>query len=160
MNIHSQWTVAPESVKNDRRCVGWSNKKQLRLTLLALFLLQASVPCVRAQIAASIKRTVSDNARNLETRATRNTTTAEAGRSLVLSLPVGEYEVKVAKPDFPEAIRTEIRSVVGQEAIVDLTLQASVVKAEVRVSGDAPLASTTTQDISGLVGEQQIRTFL
>src|SRR5262249_46545960 len=47
--------------------------------------------------------------------------------------------------------------VVGEEASIDLTLQVSAVKAEVRVSGDAPLVSTTTQDISGLVGEEQIK---
>jgi len=49
----------------------------------------------------------------------------------------------------------KIRLVVGQEASVDLKLQVSAVKAEVRVIGDAPIVSTSTRDISGLVGEQQ-----
>src|SRR5256884_9632038 len=40
---------------------------------------------------------------------------------------------------------------------VDITLQVSTVKAEVRVNEDAPIVNTTTKDISGIVGEQQIR---
>ncbi|PYU82615.1 MAG: TonB-dependent receptor [Acidobacteria bacterium] len=47
--------------------------------------------------------------------------------------------------------------VVGQEARVDLTLEVSTVKAEVTVTQDAPMVSTTTRDISGLVSEQQLK---
>jgi hypothetical protein len=47
--------------------------------------------------------------------------------------------------------------VVGQEASVDLTLQLSTVKVEEIVNGDVPIVSTTTTDISGLVGEQQVK---
>jgi len=47
--------------------------------------------------------------------------------------------------------------VVGQEARVDLTLEVSTVKAEVTVTQDAPMVSTTTRDISGLVSEQQVK---
>ena len=65
--------------------------------------------------------------------------------------------MKVSKAGFQEAIRGEIRLVVGQEASVNLALQVSTIKAEVRVSEDAPLVSTSTRDISGLVGEQQIK---
>ena len=97
------------------------------------------------------------NTKNLETGATRTASTDEGGRYLVLSLPVGEYEVRVTKPGFQDAIRSGIRLVVGQEASVDLILQVSAVRAEVRVNGDAPIVSTTTRDISGLVGEQQVK---
>ena len=58
---------------------------------------------------------------------------------------------------FSRPIRGGIRLVVGQEASVNLALQVSSVKAEVRVSEDAPLVNTSTRDISGLVGEQQIK---
>jgi len=167
MNMHSQWTVAPESVEKGRR-IGWPSKKLFRLTMLVLFLLQASAPCLRAQTSASIKGIVTDptgapvpsstvNTKNLETGATRTTSTDDAGRYLLLSLPVGEYEVRVTKAGFQEAVRSGIRLVVGEEASVDLKLQLSEVSAEVRVLGDAPIVSTTTQDVSGLVGEQQIK---
>ena len=97
------------------------------------------------------------DANNTETGTTRSTSTDDAGRYLVLALPVGEYEVRVTKAGFQQAIRSGIRLVVGQEASVDLTLQVSTVKAEVRVDGDAPVVSTSTNDISGLVGEQQVK---
>src|SRR5215472_3904819 len=136
--------------------------------LIALLITLLCLPCARAQTSASIKGIVTDpagapvpssvvNTKNLETGATRTGTTDDAGRYLVLSLPVGEYEVRVVKAGFQEAIHSGIRLVVGQEASVDLTLQVSAVKAEVRVNGDAPVVSTTTQDISGLVAEQQIK---
>jgi hypothetical protein len=126
------------------------------------------LPAAHAQVSASIKGIVSDpsgatvpssvvTTKNLETGAIRSAATDDAGRYLVLSLPVGEYEVRVTKPGFQDAIRSGIRLVVGQEATVDLTLQVSAAKTEVLVNGDAPVVSTTTTDISGLVGEQQVK---
>jgi len=95
--------------------------------------------------------------RNVETGATRTTATNEAGRYLVISLPVGEYEVLVTKNGFQDAIRGGIRLVVGQDATVDLTLQVSAVKSEVRVTEDSLIVTTSASDISGLVGERQIK---
>src|SRR5256884_1120068 len=145
-----------------------SKQSTLRLTFVTLFICLVSVPRAHAQISASIKGMVTDssgapvpsssvNAKNIETGAIRSATTDEAGRYLVLSLPVGKYELSVSKPGFQEAVRSGVRLVVGQEASVDITLQVSTVKAEVRVNEDAPIVNTTTKDISGIVGEQQIR---
>jgi hypothetical protein len=142
---------------------GWN-----RFALLALFMTMCWWQPVRGQVAASIAGVVTDssrapvasatvNARNTETGAVRTAITDDAGRYQIVSLAIGPYEVSVSKSGFQEAIRSGIRLVVGQEAIVDLTLQVSAVKAEVRVSEDAPLVSPTTQDISGLVGEQQVK---
>ena len=139
-----------------------------RLTLTMVFLMLFCLPSAPAQVSASIKGIVTDpsgaivpsstvTTKNLETGAIRSGTTNDAGRYLVLSLPVGEYEVRVTKPGFQDAIRSGIRLVLGQEASVDLTLQVSAVKVEEVVNGDAPIVSTTTTDISGLVGEQQVK---
>ena len=139
-----------------------------RLKLTMVFLMLSGLPSAPAQVTASIKGIVTDpsgaivpssmvTTKNLETGAIRNATTDDAGRYLVLSLPVGEYEVRVTKAGFQDAIRSGIRLVVGQEASVDLTLQVSAVKVEEIVNGDAPIVSTTTTDISGLVGEQQVK---
>ena len=48
----------------------------------------------------------------METGSARGTVTDEAGRYLVLALPVGEYEVKVDKSGFQEEVRTGIHLVV------------------------------------------------
>jgi hypothetical protein len=125
------------------------------------------LPAARAQVSASIKGTVTDpsgapvpsavvKVKNLETEATRNSTTDDSGRYLALSLPVGEYELRVSKPGFQDAIRSGIHLVVGQEASVDLRLQVGVEISQVLVTADAPIVSTTTKDISGLVGEQAV----
>jgi Carboxypeptidase regulatory-like domain len=147
----------------DFRRFGWT-----RFALVAHFVAMCWSQPVHGQIAASITGTVTDSsgapvasatvtAKNTETGAVRTAITDDAGRYQIVSLAIGPYEVSVSKSGFQEAIRAGIRLVVGQEAIVDLMLQISAVKAEVRVSEDAPLVSPTTQDISGLVGEQQVK---
>src|SRR6266849_9605079 len=86
----------------------------------------AALP-TQAQVAASVTGIVTDpsgapisaatvTAKNLETAAVRTTTTDDAGRYLLLSLPVGEYEVRAAKAGFQDAVRSGIHLVVGQEA--------------------------------------------
>jgi hypothetical protein len=126
------------------------------------------LPSARAQVSASIKGIVTDpsgapvpaatvTTKNTETGAARSAITDDAGRYQFVWLAVGQYEVAVTKPGFQQAIRSGIRLVVGQEASVDLKLQVSAVQAEVRVTEDAPIVSTTTSDISGLVGEQQVK---
>ena len=47
--------------------------------------------------------------RNVETGATRIARTDNAGRYLLLSLPIGEYEVRAAKTGFQDAVRTGSR---------------------------------------------------
>src|SRR5258707_8554784 len=127
----------------------------------------AALP-TQAQVAASITGTVTDpsgapisaaavTAKNLETAAVRNATTDDAGRYLLLSLPVGQYEVRVTKAGFKEAVRSGIQLVIGQEARVDLNLQVGAVETQVIVNSDVLLVSTATSDISGLVGEQQVK---
>src|SRR5260370_264864 len=128
----------------------------------------ACLPSARAQVSASIKGTVTGpsgsavpsadvKTKNREAGAIRSGTTADAGRYLVLSLPVGEYEVRVTKPGFQDTVRSGIHLVVGEEANVDVRLQVGAVKSEITVTGDAPIVSTTTRDISGLVGEQAVK---
>src|SRR5216683_2321794 len=123
---------------------------------------------VYAQVVASITGIVTDpsgapisaaavTAKNLETGAVRSTATDDAGRYLVLSLAVGQYEVRVTKAGFKEAVRSGIQLAIGQEARVDLNLQVGAVETQVIVASDVLLVATTTSDISGLVGARQIK---
>ena len=135
------------------------------LLLLILFLRS---PLAGAQGSSSISGTVSDpsgaavssasvSARNLETGAIRSAFTNDQGRYEILSLPVGRYEVKASKPDFEDSLRTGVELALGQEARLDFHLQVGTVSSEITVTGDAAMVTTTTRDISGLVGEQQVR---
>jgi hypothetical protein len=150
------------------RSAGWSTWACLRLTLLSLLLMLFGLPSARSQVSASIKGSVTDpsgapvpsadvKTKNLETGAIRSSITDEAGRYLVLSLPVGEYEIRVAKAGFQDAIRSGIQLVVGEEANVDLRLAVGVEISQITVRADAPIVSTTTRDISGLVREQAVK---
>jgi len=95
--------------------------------------------------------------KSLETAAARSTTTDEAGRFTLLSLPLGPQEVKAEKAGFKTAIRTGINLQLGQNAVVNLRLEVGELYQPVTVSGDAPLVNTTTASVSGLVGERQLK---
>jgi len=125
-------------------------------------------PAVQAQASAAISGIVTDpsgatvsaasvTARNVETGETRSTVTDSAGHFWVPSLAVGEYEVHVTKQGFQEAIRGGIHLAVAQEAKVDMALKLGQVTEQFKVTEDAPVVSVTTADISGLVGEQQVK---
>jgi hypothetical protein len=170
MNRYPILRVGEDAAGALRRCPRLLLSFLLHSPLLLLTLLTSLtfLPSLHAQTSASIKGIISDKSnapvpsaavklRNLETGTTRGAMTDDAGRFLLLSLPVGDYEIRVTKPGFQDAIRSGLHLVVGEEANVDLRLQVSGVSSEIIVTGDAPLVSTTTRDISGLVGEQAIK---
>jgi hypothetical protein len=161
-------TLSANSLGDKRSRVSRPKWTRHRLMFLTLFMMLSCLPSARAQVSASIKGTVTDpsgapvpsaavTTKNLETGAIRSSVADDAGRYLVLSLPVGEYEIRVAKAGFQDAIWTGIHLVVGEEANVDLQLQVGVEISQITVTADAPIVSTTTRDISGFVGEQQVK---
>ena len=167
MKANRQAASWEDILRTGQRCGQWNGVWQ-RVALPGLLLVFCWLPGAQGQVSGSIKGLVTDSSgapvpsaavqtRNLETAAVRNGITDDGGRYLVVAIPVGLYEVRVTKSGFQDAIRSGIRLVVGQEATVDLNLQVTEVKAEVKVTGDAPIVSTTTKDISGLVGEQQVK---
>jgi hypothetical protein len=140
----------------------------VRCVLLALLTLTLRLPMAQAQVSASIHGVITDasgapvaqvtvRTKNLETGVVRTTNTDDAGRYLVLALPVGKYEVRISKSGFQDAVQSGIHLVVGEEASVDLRLQVKAVESVVNVTSDAPIVSVTTRDISGLVGEQAVK---
>ena len=120
------------------------------------------------QISATLRGEVSDpsglgvtsatvTAVNADTGLTRKTNTDGEGRYRFFALPVGEYAVHATKAGFAEEIRKGIHLVVGQEATVDVQLRIGEVDQQVTVNQDAPAVALTTRDISGLVGERQVK---
>ena len=139
-----------------------------RFALLMSVLVCCCISNVVAQVTATLSGTVSDQsgalvsgatatARNVDTGFSRSTVTNQAGFYQLFALPVGQYEVRVKKDGFAEAVRTGIRLVVGQDASADLNLHVGAVSEELKVTADAALVNVTTQDISGLVGERQVK---
>ena len=141
-------------------------RKNLFFSLLLLIL--AGAPVLRAQVSASLAGVIRDpsgariagasiTVTNVETGAARASVTDDAGRYEVLALPVGEYKISVSKAGFQEQARGGIHLAVGQEAEVDLSLHVGTERQQVLVKEEAPMVSTTTSDISGLVGERQVK---
>ena len=121
-----------------------------------------------AQGEASIQGTVSDSSggaipsvairiKNLETGAERNQVTDEAGRYDASALLVGRYEVRAEKAGFRSEVRTGVSLVLGQRETVDLVLQVGDIRQTVQVESTPTVVAVTTEDISGLVGERQVK---
>jgi hypothetical protein len=167
MNLYSLWAVGGKS--NNAASATSKPAACFARALVPMFLiLLTQLPLAHAQALSSVTGMVSDptgapvssasvSVKNLETGAMRAAVTDDAGRYQALALPVGIYELKAAKAGFQDATRSGIELVVGQQANIDFHLQVGAVSSEITVMGDAPMVSTATTDISGLVAEQQVK---
>jgi outer membrane receptor protein involved in Fe transport len=95
--------------------------------------------------------------RNVGTGATHELVSDDAGRYRVPLLPPGDYEVHVSMPGFQAVAHRGIHLTVGQDAVVNVTLQPGTVATEVNVSADASSINLTSAALSGLVNDKQIR---
>ncbi|MGC1359992.1 MAG: carboxypeptidase-like regulatory domain-containing protein [Silvibacterium sp.] len=95
--------------------------------------------------------------RNVETGASRTLTSDGEGRYAAPSVPVGSYSVSAAREGFGTQTQTGIRLVVGQSAVVDLSLAIGPVQQEVTVASTPATVELSTQQTSGLVDEKQVK---
>src|SRR5271154_3223302 len=94
---------------------------------------------------------------NLETGTERALVTDDSGRFNAPALPVGSYEIAASKTGFRTDRQTSITLVVGQREEVNLKLQVGDVRQTVEVPAVPTYVQITTEDISGLVGERQVK---
>jgi len=127
----------------------------------------AAAATARAQGQASISGIVSDETgtaipaasveiKNQETGAIRSVVAGIDGRYEAPLLPVGNYEVSGEKTGFEQA-KAVVTLVLGESANINLTLPVAQLQQVVQVEESAIAVSATTTDISGLVGEQQVK---
>ena len=139
------------------------HRKHLWLGILLL-----TPALLQAQVSAEISGRVEDatgsavggvtvTVKSVETGATRSVVSDADGNFHVLSLPVGQQELKAEKTGFKSVVRTGINLAVGQEAVVNLQLEVGDLVQQVTVIAEAPLVNTTTSSVSGLVGEREIK---
>ena len=142
------------------------SKPRLWTALFSLCLV-SSLPAF-SQVSAVLSGRVTDptgaviagatvTATSQETGISRTTTTNHAGMYELMALPIGHYQLSAKKTGFGEQVRTGILLVVGQDATVDLSLKVGELTEQVKVEGDAELVNATTQGISGLVGEKEVK---
>lgn len=139
----------------------------LRLLLLLPILFSGSA-LVAQIVGGTINGTVQDSSgaavsaakvtvRHLETGAVRTLATGGDGRYSAPSLPVGAYEVSVARDGFESQQRTGIALTVGQSLQANFTLGVSAVQEQVEVNAVSSSVNTTTQQVSGLITERQVK---
>jgi len=142
--------------------------RALFVASIVLLFVCSWAPSGFAQVSATLSGAVTDQsgaavtaadvtARNLDSGLSRSTVTDQEGRYRLFALALGQYEIRVKKSGFAEALRTGIRLVVGQDATADVGLRLGAVSEEMKVEGDTSVVTVTTQDISGLVGERQVK---
>ncbi len=121
-----------------------------------------------AQVSAGLSGRVTDQtgaaitgatvtATNRDTGMSRTTVTTGSGSYLFVALPIGQYELRANKDGFAEEIRSGIVLVVGEDATANLHLQVGKVTEQVKVTDNVPVVNASTQDISGLVGEKEVK---
>ena len=117
---------------------------------------------------ASILGTVSDPAGGVvpevsitvtstDTGISQQVTTDKNGRYAVHFLAPGPYSLSASVSGFKTETRSGIVLTVGQQAVIDLTLQVGERMEVVKVTGAAPLVNTTASETSYLVGDTTIR---
>ena len=94
---------------------------------------------------------------SVATGATRELKTDAAGHYRIPVLQPGEYEVHITAAGFQPVTRRGIQLAVGQNAVIDVTLEIGRVSDQVTVTADAPHVNTTSGAVSGLVGDKEIR---
>src|SRR5882724_11056988 len=137
----------------------------LGLALMALLIFVSGSAMAQVNTAA-LSGTVTDasgsavpgatvTATSSETSAAHTATTDDSGSYRLLSLPVGRYEIKAEKTGFKTAVQTGINLVVGQQGVINMSMEVGQVTQQVTVSGEAAmLVNTSPASISGIVDEQ------
>src|SRR3989475_1549809 len=117
----------------------------------------ASITGVVRDVSGAVVPGAAVTVQQVETGTTRTAQTDEDGNYWSPSLPVGQYEVDVQKTAFKQQVRSGITLAVGQQAVVNITLEVGDVEQRVNVTAEAPLVNTTLSSTSGLVSEREVK---
>ncbi len=105
----------------------------------------ASIPA--AQIAVT----------NPATGLVRSASTDSAGAFVVLSLPIGTYNVEVKAQRFTTTNVKDLVLHIGEDLLVDVTMRVGQVQEQVSVAAEAPLTDTLSPEIGNVIQEQRVQ---
>ena len=94
---------------------------------------------------------------NVDNGSARNLVSDNGGRWREPVLLPGDYRIRIASPGFQTVVRKGIHLAVGQDAVIDVTLEVGQTKTEVEVVANAQQVNLTSGQVSGLVDEKQMR---
>src|SRR5947208_13916803 len=135
--------------------------------VLGLVLFLSAVPVFAQLPTGTILGTVKDasgalipgaavTAQNVETGTSRSTLTNETGAYRLAALPVGHYDLRVELSGFKATTQRGLVLSVGDETVLNFSLEVGTPSQELVVSSDAPIVNTTTASLGGLVNEQKL----
>jgi hypothetical protein len=93
---------------------------------------------------------------NVDTAQARLAISGDEGRYSAPQLGIGNYEIRAELAGFQTGVRRGIQLAVGQQAVVNFTMQIGSITEEVVVSGEAPLVNTTSSTLSDVITEVQV----
>lgn len=96
-------------------------------------------------------------AQHLASGAARTATSDENGEFTLAGLPVGAYEVRAELQGFQSVVQSGIALVLGQPAVLTLTLAVGTAEDEITVIAEVSGIQTRSGELSFLVTEAQIR---
>lgn len=143
----------------------------VRTALVGLLLVAFFVSTVRGQSEATtgvIEGSVLDPSggalpgatvtlRNTATNFEQTVTTDRQGRFRALLLPLGPYRVTVALSGFATLVRDGVTLAVGQTVTLQLRLELSTVKQEVKVTAEAPVVETSRTEGATRIDEKAVQ---
>ena len=91
-----------------------------------------------------------------QTGLSRTVVSGGDGGYRVSALPVGLYEVRATLDGFRTAVRSGLTLAVGQEAVINVTLEVGAISESVAVTAEAPLVNTTSGSLGALVDAQAV----
>ena len=95
--------------------------------------------------------------KNVATGVTRGVTTDPAGFYAAPNLLPGSYDVATAAPGFSSEVRSGITLTVGEQQVLNFTLQVGNVTQTVEVAAEAPTVQLASSSISAVVNSTTVR---
>jgi len=144
----------------------WKTATKFTGGVVGLILMLGTLPA-SAQSIGTILGVVKDNSgavvpdatvtiSNLETGLSRTVPSGADGAFRAPALPVGRYDLRIEKTGFRTEAQRGLILEVGQELVVNASLQVGTVTQELVVSGEAPLVNTTSSALGSMVNEQRM----
>jgi outer membrane receptor protein involved in Fe transport len=152
MRNHSEWAYGSSFVK---------------VPVFALMLVIAAIPAIAQMPTGVILGTVKDasgavvpgatvTVLNEDTGVSRTQTTDENGSYRFSATPVGHYDVKSEHSAFKTVTQKGLVLDVSQEAVMNFILEVGTAAQQVTITGEAPVVTTTTASLGGLVNEEKM----
>jgi hypothetical protein len=137
------------------------------IALTVLISLGMSSPLSAQMVGATVSGTVLDAsgavipnvtivAKNSETGVTANAVTNAVGVFNAPNLPPATYEISASAPGFETQVRRNVTLTVGQDLVLNMTLQVGNTSQQIEVSAEAPTVDLANATVGGLVNETTV----